>query len=270
MIDTTILVDGAGVTVGEVRCHGRLPAWSAEEPVYTLALILLRRGSFERRVNGRGHEADPITGYLQRPGSVQRIAHHTTGDLSTVIAPDPWMLGDLNERVGRLDAFRISPIAELQHVMFLARVRAGAEPFELSERALVLAGSVMSGAIDDSPRRRPTYRSRRDRVVVDDVRSAISGDVRVRLDQVAAALGIPAYELSRTFHRRTGETVNRYRLRLRLHRALRRMAEGDRDLAGVAVASGFADQAHFTRALREETGWTPGAFRSELAMQPSA
>ena len=47
--------------------------------------------------------------------------------------------------------------------------------------------------------------------------------------------------------------------------ALERLGEGERDLARLAVDTGFADQAHLTRRVRTETGDTPGRLRALLA-----
>jgi AraC-like DNA-binding protein len=264
MVEPTILLDAPGVRVGEVSCDVHHDRWSDEEPICTFAIILMRRGSFERRIDGARHLADGVTAYLQRPGSVQRIAHRSAGDLTTVIAPEARTLGDLAERALALDDMRLSPVADLHHRLLIARARAGAEQFELTERSVVLAGSLIACALDDGRSSRSRKVSRRESTLVDDVRDSITSDVSVRLDALAEVVDVPAYQLSRTFRRVTGETVTRYRLRLRLNRALARMAAGEGDLAGVAVDSGFADQAHLTRALRQETGWTPGAVRSQL------
>jgi AraC-like DNA-binding protein len=46
--------------------------------------------------------------------------------------------------------------------------------------------------------------------------------------------------------------------------AIDRLEGGDMDLARLAADLGFADQAHFTRALRTETSATPGRLRALL------
>jgi AraC-like DNA-binding protein len=51
----------------------------------------------------------------------------------------------------------------------------------------------------------------------------------------------------------------------RLRLALALLPCGERTLADVALEAGYADQAHFTRAVRAATGRTPGALRRELA-----
>jgi AraC-like DNA-binding protein len=72
--------------------------------------------------------------------------------------------------------------------------------------------------------------------------------------------------LSRQFTRVYGVSAARYRAEARARSAWRRIVTGGGSLAEVAAGSGFADQAHMTRAVRELTGRTPGAWRA-LASQ---
>lgn len=51
----------------------------------------------------------------------------------------------------------------------------------------------------------------------------------------------------------------------RLRAAADRLASTDLPLARIACETGFADQAHLTRALRRETGLTPAALRRHAA-----
>ncbi|GIH62321.1 hypothetical protein Msi02_31380 [Microbispora siamensis] len=87
----------------------------------------------------------------------------------------------------------------------------------------------------------------------------------VDLVRLARALGVSPSHLSRTFRRHVGMTVSRYRNRVRVSRALAGIEEGERDLAGLATALGFADQAHLTRTMRAELGRPPGHLRRLLS-----
>ncbi|MDJ0656387.1 MAG: AraC family transcriptional regulator [Xanthomonadales bacterium] len=68
----------------------------------------------------------------------------------------------------------------------------------------------------------------------------------------------PVY-LARAFKRHYGRSIGALRRELRCDRAVRMLLTGDRP-AGVAQDLGYADQSHFTREFRRETGWTPGRF----------
>jgi AraC-like DNA-binding protein len=48
---------------------------------------------------------------------------------------------------------------------------------------------------------------------------------------------------------------------VRLARARTWLAETTAPIAGIALAAGFSDQSALTRALRDATGMTPGAYR---------
>lgn len=84
------------------------------------------------------------------------------------------------------------------------------------------------------------------------------------LSSLADQAGVHRVHLSRSFSRRFGLPPSRYRLRCRLGRAIADMMGGTR-LADAALAAGFADQSHFTRAVRAETGLPPTHLRALLA-----
>jgi AraC family transcriptional regulator len=79
---------------------------------------------------------------------------------------------------------------------------------------------------------------------------------------LAAAVGVHPTHLARVFRAYHGLTLGEYARRLRIDWAARELAGGDRSIAQVAADGGFADQSHFTRAFKRETGLTPAQFRS--------
>ncbi|WP_309226701.1 MULTISPECIES: helix-turn-helix transcriptional regulator [unclassified Mycolicibacterium] len=89
-------------------------------------------------------------------------------------------------------------------------------------------------------------------------------DAAVGLFPLAAALGVSPYRLSRSFSNELGVSVARYRNRVRVGRSLDHLQSGQSTLADVAATLGFADQAHFCRTVRAQTGRTPTAIRREL------
>jgi AraC-like DNA-binding protein len=269
MLIGRVLSAAGGLAVTEVRCTGGAPGWSAEEPVTKLGIILVRSGCFRRRVNGRVRFVDPLGAYVQRPGHVQQVAHPRGGDVCTVITPSRSTVGPLADIPVSDEPVLVSPEVDLSHRVLVARARRGGDAFEIGELATLVAGAVLealspyplfSSSHDGSP---PARR-------VDAVREALARDLDLPLDQLASLAGISTYHLSRTFRDITGLTISRYRIRLRVRRALEGLAEGNRDLARLAAESGFADQAHLTRAVRTETGSTPGRLRDVLSSQSTS
>ena len=77
------------------------------------------------------------------------------------------------------------------------------------------------------------------------------------LNELAAAAGTSRFQALRRFKARFGLPPHTYLRQLRVTRA-RDLIQGGSTLADVAVAVGFADQPHMTRAFRSTVGYTPG------------
>jgi AraC-like DNA-binding protein len=77
--------------------------------------------------------------------------------------------------------------------------------------------------------------------------------------ELERATGLSRYELARQFRLSYGTSPYRYSVLRRLERARRRIRAGD-PLAQVALDSGFADQAHFTRTFHANFGMPPGRY----------
>src|SRR5262249_25689139 len=79
----------------------------------------------------------------------------------------------------------------------------------------------------------------------------------VRSGELQRVTGLDRYELARQFRAAYGTSPYRYSLLRRLDFA-RQQLGGAMPLAELALAAGFADQAHFTRMFRQAVGVTPG------------
>ena len=261
MRDTRRLVRLPGIDVYRVSCAGELAGWSRDESVMTFAIVLVSEGMFRRRMNGKERVIDSVTAYVQCPGEEQRVSHPCGGDISTVIVPAERIVGDLGDPARVTGAgLLVTPEVDLAHRLLLSRAHSGADADELAEQATVVAG----GLLDRDKVIHPDRASRLERWLAWQVREAIDADVRVRLVDMAAVIGVSAYRLSRAFRRVTGLSVTSYRSQLRTRKALARLAQGDRNLARIAADVGFADQAHLTRTLRASSGMTPRMLRSLL------
>lgn len=87
--------------------------------------------------------------------------------------------------------------------------------------------------------------------------AALAADPNLGLTEWAAATGIAPQSLSRGFRQAYGVSPKRYRLELRALQALRRLPAWPGSMAMLAAETGFADQAHLTRAIVALTGRTP-------------
>jgi len=83
------------------------------------------------------------------------------------------------------------------------------------------------------------------------------------LARLATVAGVHPVHLAQVFRRRFGCPIGDYVRRIRVRRAREQMLDGDRPLAQVAVACGFYDQSHFTKAFKRYMGITPAEFRGQ-------
>ncbi|GIE87829.1 AraC family transcriptional regulator [Actinoplanes regularis] len=232
----------AGLTA--VRCSG---GHGAEEPVTAAAVVLVRRGVFVRQADGRAALADVTTGYLQRPGETQRISHPGGGDVCTSLRIPP----ELADRFAHAGPVHVSAAADLIHRRLVAAL-----PGDRAD----LVGELVAALLPASRVTRPAHPA------VEGVRELLHTDPGLGLTALAASAGWSPWYLSRSFRQVTGCTLSAYRRRLRVRAAIDELVT-DRaaGLAAVAVRAGFADQAHMTRAVRDETGSPPAALRRRLS-----
>lgn len=86
------------------------------------------------------------------------------------------------------------------------------------------------------------------------------------LDEIAGSVGVHPAHLARSFRRSYRCTVGEYQRQLRIEYASRQLAETRTSMCNIALAAGFADQAHFSRTFRNHTGMTPARFRTAFGL----
>ncbi len=91
---------------------------------------------------------------------------------------------------------------------------------------------------------------------------------RASITGIAEQVGLSQRHLSTLFRREVGHTPKAVAMLMRFEYATARMADDARrhgrvDLAGIAVAAGYADQAHLTREFVRYAGVSPAAWLAE-------
>lgn len=147
-----------------------------------------------------------------------------------------------------------------------ARFLALFETLEASDQALereslLLATLGIFALRHASERSEPTPPGR-ERAGVRRARDRLAGapEEPVTLDALAGLAGLSPYHFLRCFSAAYGLPPHMYQTSLRVALAERLLASGE-SIAATAVACGFTDQSHLTRAFRKIRGVTPGIFR---------
>lgn len=104
---------------------------------------------------------------------------------------------------------------------------------------------------------------------VKQVRDYVDADLggRMSLSLAASRARLSPGYFSRCFRQAFGVTFSRFVAARRVERAQGLMIGGAGKLCEIALACGFADQAHFTRTFAGLTGCTPARWRRQAAMR---
>ena len=81
----------------------------------------------------------------------------------------------------------------------------------------------------------------------------------ITLEELAGVAHMSPYHLLRVFRKKMGITPHSYQVQLRVDEAKRLLRRGF-SISHVAVATGFFDQAHFSKQFKRYVGATPGQF----------
>jgi AraC family transcriptional regulator len=81
------------------------------------------------------------------------------------------------------------------------------------------------------------------------------------LATIAELVGVHPVYLATSFRKKYHCTMGEYRQRLRVEFACRELAKPQHSLAQIALAAGFANQAHFSKTFKQLTGMTPANYR---------
>jgi AraC-like DNA-binding protein len=259
------LAEGSDFVLETVECRCGPSGWSPPEAVARFGIVFVRDGCFNRRLNGTDFFVDPTVVYFERPDDEQQIAHPAGGDSCTALYLADAMLASI---WGGEPGLPEEPLATDAETDLRLRLLLGAavrgDCGDVAEVVVDLAAEVLDRS---EPKRvaagRPATTLARRRVV-GDAREALAENPRAGVVELARSASVSPHHLSRVFKAETGQTISRYRNRLRVRIALERLAAGEPCLARLAADLGFADQAHLARVVRRELGETPSSLRDRL------
>ncbi|MGW3073382.1 MULTISPECIES: helix-turn-helix transcriptional regulator [unclassified Kitasatospora] len=258
----------SGLRITELACfedhRSFRPVVTGAPDDAVLVLSLIRSGGFVLRTGGREDFVDPTTGFLLRRGDDAAVAHLTDApELSTVLEFHQDVHGECPGGSGPR-SLPVDPGLDLAHRSLVAACRAGADPFEVAERAHGLMARLTGGRPSTGGGRRAATALAHRRIAHQACAALIDGPPTLGLEEVSRAAGCSPFHLSRVFRSVTGRTLTSYRNQLRV-RAVAEEIVGGRPLRELAAQYGFADQAHLTRVFRQYAGELPSVVRSVLS-----
>ncbi|HEU4588356.1 MAG TPA: AraC family transcriptional regulator [Gemmatimonadales bacterium] len=279
---SSLLFEGALVTVRDVRCTAHVASAGAEEHASGHHLVFTRRGVFVKHTGraARVEEvAEPVRVLLFNRGEPYRVSHPAAGgDACTVLAFDGATAADVAEQLGER---RTSPAAPFgfgsapltpAEVYGCQRLRAAVadSPLAIEEEGLRLLAAVVAAGRCARGLHPPPHSAGMRRAharLADEVRLALAtapGRAHT-LASLARQVGRSPWQLARIFRQETGTSIHQYLLRLRIGLALERLAQGETHLSTLALDLGFANHGHFTTAFRRLVGAPPAMARRHLA-----
>ena len=230
-------------------------------PTWTIAVM--ERGAAAFQVDARQERADDGECFVLEPEAVHTgVPAVPEGWAYKVLYLEPEVLSLWDERDGaapRAARWVVFKDAALRAAMLGAHRALATEPAGLARDEAVLE------AIEAlKPHLKPGPQPAGDRVEHAAVRRAVAHlrdrwDQPVPLAELARVSGLSRFELVRRFKHQTGLPPHAFQTDLRINAARELLTKG-RPPVEVALACGFADQAHLTRTFRRMVGITPARY----------
>lgn len=176
---------------------------------------------------------------LEREFEIDPVSRHVPSRLAVVAQPLARCVMELRSLAHRVPTSRSLPLDRLAREVtaLIAQHVVGAVPLPCVDRALTArevgrVEGLLEATLD-----------------------------RARVSDLAAVCGLSSRQFQRAFKRTTGSSPARYVLERRVDYARQLLSTTDLPLASVAAATGFFDQSHMSRVLRQLLGQTPGMLR---------
>lgn len=251
-------LDGVEALHADFKRHAYRPH---SHPTWTIAVM--ERGAAAFQVDARQERADDGECFVLEPESVHTgVPAVPEGWAYKVLYLEPELLSVWDERdlaAPRAARWVVFKDGALRSALLHAHAALAEEPAGLArDEAVLHAVEALK------PHLRPAPQATSTRVEHAAVRRAVAHlrerwDQPVPLAELATVAGLSRFELVRRFRAQVGLPPHAFQVDLRIHNARARLARGDTPVE-VALACGFADQAHLTRTFRRHVGITPARY----------
>jgi AraC-like DNA-binding protein len=237
------------------RAGTRLARHDHEAP----SLNVVLEGGFDERIGARNVRNSPGTLVAKPAGAHHANEYVAVRTISILVQPDiPALqhLGSIVRAFGEVRCREGERVLELGRTLWRVLHDGGEE--EMAAELLLdaalrdLAGcATRVGHMEGVP---VWARRIREQIVA-------RACERISIGALARDEGIELPAVSKAFSRYYGCTPTELLRATRIERAKRMLSAAGRSLSEIALSTGFADQAHLTRAFKRETALAPGQYR---------
>lgn len=233
----------AALHVREYSANGAVHSHEFVQVVFQL------EGELDIELAGRGARLSPCLSAFIAPGVRHTQAAFDLNRSLVLEAPSTAFKGPVLDGLARQHFF--APNAALTH---LIRYAAMVEPLDPALRAAL--ATLLIASVGSDSAKRPLLD-----LISEKLRSNPSADWTV--GRMAREVGMSRSALYRTFKAQCQQAPGRFVMRTRVQMACSYLTNPQLSIAQVALMCGFSDQAAMTRAVRRETGRTPGQWRRD-------
>ncbi len=248
----------------DYRCLANAADPPFEEVHEYHSLSFVRRGSFGCRAHGSSFELAAGGFFIGFPGDAFTCTHdhHDGGDECLSFQFSPELADEIGADTEAWRRVTIPPIAPLAMLGALAQsVADGHSELSLDEAGMLLAARFVD--VTRGERRIPVRATDRDRRRCVEAAMWLNGHAGdpVKLEDVAAEVGLSTLHFLRLFAQVMQTTPHRYLILCRLRRAAELLARPDHSVTEIGLDSGFEDLSNFERTFKRAAGVSPGRYR---------
>ena len=243
-----------------------------EHPAHFLNLLVGEPVRAEWTTEGRCHSAinEPGTIYLLPRGTRDKVTwmHQSS---RVMLAIDPNFLAQSVEETAHLEDVALTPDWELKDRHIAALMMALHADLEDGQPAGPLYGEMLAATLAAYLVKRFSIRpvaakraagglpKARLKRVLEFISAHLSDEIR--LETLASIAGMSRHHFSELFRSSTGVSPYQYVIGQRVERGKRMLRDTDLSILEIGLATGFADQSHFTKIFRRVTRVTPRDYR---------
>jgi AraC-like DNA-binding protein len=226
----------------------------------SVQLVFVHSGSMSVSIDGVQHETGPRTGCILFPGYEERFqfarqeaTHHSWVHLFFTAFPPA-----LQERFERLP-WSLSLTHEMNDLIRTALLLQNTSLSTVDQMMKALGMQMLWRYLGEGERSEPGHR------LVEKAQEFIHDSITqpLTLEQIARASAVSPAHLTRLFRSRLGQTPMAYVWQRRVKLGVELLKSTGLPIGVIAEQCGFQTSYHFSRRIRQETGFSPSEIRQQ-------